>query len=47
MKNWRCWFKHRWEVHQHNFLTDDNNLICIAWKQCERCAHSKLIHILG
>lgn len=48
MSTWRCWFRHLWRVHQHNITTDGIRppTIVIAWKQCERCAASKLIHIL-
>jgi len=47
MRTWKCWFKHLWETKQE-VLTLQNSApdIVIAWKQCERCAKSKLIHIL-
>jgi len=36
--------------HQHNVEARDPGppwvILVIAWKQCERCAKSKLIHIL-
>lgn len=48
--NWRCLFRHDWQVHQHNLRADDpgppNIIIVIAWKQCPRCGSSKLMHIL-
>lgn len=38
---------HRWEVCQEAFLTNNGRSVpVIAWRQCERCAKSKLIHIL-
>lgn len=45
---WRCWFTHRWRVHQHCLRADDDVLIVfvIAWRQCDRCAKSKLMHVL-
>lgn len=45
---WRCWFRHAWRVHQYGVLTSayDCPAIVVAWKQCERCAASKLLHIL-
>ena len=47
MKTWRCWFRHLWRVHQVGMLGHSNNEeFVLAWKQCERCAKSKLIHIL-
>jgi len=44
--NWRCWFRHLWRVHQVGVTDDDNRSFVLAWKQCERCAASKLVHIL-
>jgi hypothetical protein len=43
-----CLFGHDWYVQQHNVKADDNPRVVfvIAWKQCGRCAKSKLIHIL-
>lgn len=53
MVNWRCWFRHAWQTHQHCVQTDDQpppghgtRLFLIAWKQCTRCAKSRLIHVL-
>ena len=44
---WRCWFHHRWATYQHSLTTSDGGAtFVIAWKQCQRCARSKLIHIL-
>lgn len=39
---------HDWKVFQHNVRVDENDreVFVIAWKQCERCAKSKLIHLL-
>jgi len=44
---------HDWDYHQHNVAADE---LCfrdkpaprfvICWKQCRRCAKSKLVHIL-
>lgn len=54
MRPFRCWFRHRWEVQQEVFLTENlrgehsgvNREIVIAWKQCKRCGASHLLHIL-
>lgn len=52
MKDWRCWLGHRWRTHQHGVQSDSEYhehgavIFVIAWKQCERCAKSKLIHVL-
>lgn len=45
--NWRCWFRHLWRVHQVGVRihTGSDDLV-IAWKQCERCAASRLLHML-
>lgn len=38
---------HRKEVKQHGFMVDTGrDDVVIAWWQCDRCAKSKLIHIL-
>lgn len=38
---------HLWETHQHGFVIDTGRSdVIIAWKQCRRCAASRLIHIL-
>ena len=39
---------HDWDIYQHNVRTDEDTskVFVIAWKQCIRCASSKLIHIL-
>lgn len=43
-----CWLRHDWRVHQHNISAEDDARVTmvIAWKQCQRCAKSKLLHIL-
>lgn len=46
---WFCW--HRYDIHQHAIKADGTGLgppatLVIAWKQCRKCAKSKLIHIL-
>lgn len=39
---------HNWKIYQENFNSSSSNkIVVIAWKQCECCAKSKLIHILG
>lgn len=44
---WRCWFQHDWEFVQDTFQTTNRQgAVVIAWKQCRRCAKSRLIHIL-
>ena len=45
---WRCLLGHKWRVYQHNVNASENmNIVfVIAWRQCERCAKSKLIHLL-
>jgi hypothetical protein len=42
------WRPHKWRIYQHNINASENmNIVfVIAWKQCERCAKSKLIHLL-
>lgn len=44
----KCLFRHRWYVHQValNDRNDECKIFVLAWKQCTRCAKSKLIHIL-
>jgi hypothetical protein len=46
----KCFFRHDWEHHQELLVTGDfsdpRNSTVLAWKQCRRCAKSKLIHIL-
>lgn len=46
--NWRQWFCwHKWQVVQVCLRPDDDSTCFVmAWKQCPRCAASKLIHIL-
>lgn len=46
--NLRCLIRHHWETYQHsvNALDDARVEFVIAWKQCRRCAKSKLLHIL-
>lgn len=46
--NWRCLFRHNWRFYQEGILTEAeySRGLVLAWKQCERCAKSKLIHIL-
>jgi hypothetical protein len=43
-----CLFGHEWYTKQHSVRADDDDraVFVIAWKQCRRCAKSKLIHIL-
>jgi hypothetical protein len=47
---WKCWFRHDYETFQELFVThsglEDKYDVVIAWRQCRRCAHSKLVHIL-
>ena len=40
--------RHNWLIQQHNLkITDeDNTEIVLCWKQCAKCAKSKLVHIL-
>lgn len=44
--NWRCWFRHKWWTNQVGVTDDNGCCFVLAWKQCERCAASKLIHVL-
>lgn len=45
--NWRCWFRHAWQTHQVGVMAHDGNFgFVLAWKQCPRCAASKLVHVL-
>ena len=49
IKTWLgCRLGHQWRSFQHNVRVDENDrdVFVIAWKQCERCAKSKLIHLL-
>lgn len=39
-----CW--HDWETKQVGIDTTEYSLV-LAWKQCTKCAASKLIHILA
>lgn len=44
---WRCLLGHQWEVCQHALKADYSGAeFVLAWKQCRRCAKSRLIHIL-
>lgn len=47
MRPWRCWFRHVWETRQESVTVYSGAEIVIAWKQCERCAASELLHILS
>lgn len=43
----KCFFRHDWEHHQELLVTSGGDTSTVlAWKQCRRCAKSKLIHIL-
>jgi hypothetical protein len=43
----KCLFRHCWDTHQVLLRPDnDARTFVLAWKQCERCGSSKLIHIL-
>ena len=47
MRPWRCWFHHSWRTYQVAVDPAYNEPpFVLAWKQCERCAKSRLIHIL-
>lgn len=46
----KCFFRHKWIVEQWLMRvqngTDDERDLVIAYKRCERCCKTKLIHIL-
>lgn len=47
MKRILCFFGiHQWKFFQHIFVTTDGGDPVICWKQCKRCAESKIVHIL-
>lgn len=43
----KCLFHHDWQRHQELLVTSGGDTSTVlAWKQCRRCAKSKLVHIL-
>ncbi len=43
----KCLFRHDWTTYQSSLQVDAGPQPIISWKVCERCAKSKLIHILS